>query len=251
MDNPWANGWSDEPDEPTLNDPNPTISATPSWAAHSGQETDLSAPSWSTGAEIKWAEPSQTHGTLWSQAEDPGHLDAWGSSTYKGITLARLTPNLSPPQDEESPPLSPVRREETPPIPSLVQEITITPPRVPSPAPQSPHIPPSPDVFGRFETAVNAENTGDDDPWSSSASAFPAENEVDQWGSTWKIPKVEEEEYAAKVLPDEWEVARQHKESMDRQIVRIFRIWLRSILIYMTASRVTYFDSFKMRRDFA
>jgi hypothetical protein len=229
MDNPWANGWSDEPEKPTFNDPEQNIS-TPSWTAlhaHSsslgGQEPDLSAPSWSTGAGMTWAEPSQTQGSLWSQTTDSGHLDAWGSSTYEGITLGRLTPELPSPQEnnnrEESPPVSPVPREDTPPVPSPVQEITITPPRTPSLTTQSPYWPPSPDVFGSFETGIDAESTGD--PWSSLVSAFPPDTEeVDQWGSAWTAPRVEEET-VEKVLPDEWEVARQRKENMDHQVVSI------------------------------
>jgi hypothetical protein len=228
MDNPWTSGWSDETVKPAFNDTKPDITS-PSWTAHStgGEtETDLASPSWTTGADVKWAEPSDTQGSLWSQTVDSPHLDAWGSSTYKGIHLGGLPLQPPSPQAEEDnedqPSSSPVQREVITPIPSPVQEVTITPPRAPSPTSESPHLPPSSSVFGSFETAVNAGTTTDDDPWSSSTSAFPPDTEeVNHWGSAWTAPKIDEDEITENKLPDEWEVARQRKENMDRHVVRI------------------------------
>ena len=226
MYNPWANGWSDESENPTNSDLKPAIT-TSSWtpehalsASEGAQEDDLSAPSWSTGPDIKWAEPSQIRGSLWSQTAADDHLDAWGSSTYKGITLGPLASESLSPQEkydrDESPPLSPVQQEKTPRIPSPEE---ITPPRVPSPVPQSAQFPSSPDAFGSFETAADAGSTVNDDPWFSSASAFPPDNEEVH---SWTAPKVGEAEEATEVqiLPDEWEIAKRRKENMDRQVVR-------------------------------
>lgn len=221
MDNPWANGWSDEPEKPTLNDPEQSI--TPSWTAShahsssmSSEEADLSTPSWSTGMGMKWEEPSDTLGSLWSQTTDSGHLDAWESSTYKGISLSPIPP--SDDVSEKYPPVSPVQREVTPPIPSPVQEISITPPKSSSPSTQ-PHLPSSPDAFGSFETAIGSGGVGD--PWSSTSAFPPDTEEVEQWGSAWTVPKAEEEEPTVQILPDEWEIAKQRKENMDRQVVSI------------------------------
>jgi hypothetical protein len=223
MDNPWANGWSDEPEKPTLNDPEQT-SITPSWTAShahsssmSSEEADLSTPSWSTGVGMKWEEPPDTLGSLWSPTTDSGHLDPWESSTYKGISLSPIPPSDG--ASEKSPPISPVQREETPPIPSLVQEISITP-KSSSPSTQLTHLPSSPDAFGSFETAISS--GGMEDPWSSTSAFPPDTEEVEQWGSAWTVPKAEVEESTKQVLPDEWEIAKQRKESMDRQVVSIF-----------------------------
>lgn len=252
MDNPWANGWSNEPEIPSLDDPEP---ATQSWTAShayptslSGEEADLSAPSWSTGAGMKWEEPSETQGSLWSQTTDSGYLDAWGSSTYKGISLTSK-PSKDEYVSKESPPLSLVQREETLPSHSAVQEITITPPRSPSPRTQSPHLPSSPDAFGNFETAIDAGGVGD--PWSSRSAFPPDTEEADQWGSAWAAPKVEEEESTEQILPDEWEVAKQRKENMDRQVVSIYGNYLKFVLTSKAASRTTCLHPSDVRRDFA
>jgi hypothetical protein len=222
MDNPWANGWSDEPEKPNFNDLEQSI--TPSWTAShahsssmSSEEADLSTPSWSTGMDMKWEEPSDTLGSLWSQTTDSGHLDAWESSTYKGISLSPIPPSDG--TSEKSPPMSPVQREETLPVPSPVEEISITPPKSSSPSTHPPHLPSSPDAFGSFETAIDS--GGIEDPWSST-SAFPPDTEaIEQWGSAWTAPKAEEEEPTEQILLDEWEIAKQRKENMDRQVVSI------------------------------
>ena len=247
MDNLWTNGWSDEPEIPVLNNAKPIITPT-SWEPSTGEEADLSAPSWSSGSDIKWSETPETQGSLWSQTIDPPHLDGWGSSTPKGISLGRLTLEPPSPQEEEkldSTPFSYVQR--TPPIPSSVQEDTTTPPRSPSPVPESPHLPGTPEVFGSFETAPNVEHTKDDDPWSSPISAIPLDTgEVDQWGSAWTAPRANEQE--SEEIPDEWEVARQRKANMDRQVVSILLIRLELILTSAAASRATCFHPSEMRR---
>lgn len=226
MDNPWANGWSDESPNPALNDPKPIISS-PSWTdSVAGEESDLASPSWSAGADVKWPEPSETQGSLWSHNFDSVHLDAWGSSTYKGISLERPSPHPPSPQEQaeqekDSPTSSPMQQDV---VPSSPKEVTITPPRGPSPALESPHLFASPEVFGSFETAANTRDTRDDDPWSSPISTFPLDTEeVEQWGSEWTAPKADEEESTEDELPDEWEVARQRKENMDQQVVRILK----------------------------
>src|ERR1700720_2104380 len=98
MDNPWANGWSDESEKPPLHNPKLTWSA--SHALSTGKEIEFSTPSWSPGTDIKWTEPSETQGSLWLQTINSAHLDPWGSSTYKGVSHGRPEP-LSPQEDEK------------------------------------------------------------------------------------------------------------------------------------------------------
>lgn len=248
MDNPWANGWNDEAKDTTSTDiagPSkaPANSSwIPSHHAHSSsldgsQEADISMPSWSTGADVKWSEPSLTGGSLWSSQQvdsDPAHLDAWGSTTYKGISLTSSpgthAKELEEHDEEDIPsPSSPVHADDKPPspIPSPVQEITIvTPPTIPSPPPESiipVTLPPDSDNFGTFETGLASAGDDEEDPWSSSAAAFPPETEeVDQWGSAWNARKeTHEDEHEDEEQLDEWEAARQMKQKMDQQVVCI------------------------------
>ncbi|KAH8093776.1 hypothetical protein BXZ70DRAFT_1010370 [Cristinia sonorae] len=52
-------------------------------------EADLAAPSWSTGAGIRWDEPSEdVHGFGWSHAEPDM---AWGTDTYADIPIGKLS----------------------------------------------------------------------------------------------------------------------------------------------------------------
>src|ERR1700737_3530757 len=108
MDNPWANGWADEHEKPVLKEQKPITTWSPSHLHSASEEIDLSTPSCVPGAGIKWTEPSETQGSLWSQNIDSVHLDAWGSSTYNGISLGRLTPEPPSLQEEGEalPPLS-------------------------------------------------------------------------------------------------------------------------------------------------
>lgn len=263
MDNPWANGWNeDHPKPETEPEPEPVKSTwVPSHNAHSSslgdisQEADISVPSWSTPTEIKWAEPSETGGSIWSSEQadatldnDPGHLDAWGSTSYKGITLSRTpSPQVedeenSEEEDVAAPSVSTSeRREPTPPISSPIHEITITPPAQPQADESIPEttlhvppaiLPPSPDAFGTFEVGIPSAAGEDEDPWSNSAPSFPPDagqvdtGEVDHWGSAWHEPKTtgDGDSDGKEKLPDEWEIARQQKERMDRQVVSLIHI---------------------------
>lgn len=205
-DDPWANGWSDP-------------------ALHVEKEADISIPSWSTGSEIKWSEPSDIQGSLWPHSTDD---DTWASasSTYKGISLGPH-PGIGE-QDTDGSLPSPVHSEEPP------EDITTPKSPSPSPAPGPLDLPPSPDAFGSFETALDPTeiiNIGDDDPWSPPATAFPPNtDEVDQWGSAWSAPKVGAEALAQEGIPDEWEVAKQRKEKMDRQVVS-FHFFISLLLV--------------------
>lgn len=228
-DDPWSNGWSD----PALN---------------VDKEADISIPSWSTGSEIKWSEPSDIQGSLWSHSTDD---DTWAeaSSTYKGISLGPH-PEIGTEDTGVSLP-SPAHSEE--PLEN------ITTPKSPSPPPahEPLDLPPSPDAFGSFETALDPTkmaNIEDDDPWSASASVFPPNTDgVDQWGSAWTAPGVGAEALAQEEIPDEWEIAKQHKEKMDRQVVRFLLChtpFFCSVLIYCLASRASCLYSAAMQAAF-
>ena len=242
MDNPWANGWNDEVEVTTSTDiADPSKApASSSWIhshyAHSSslddtREVDISMPSWSTGADVKWMEPSLTGGSLWTSQQvdstDPAHLDAWGSTTYKGISLTP-SPGSHETKLEEgiSPPSSPVHVDNIPPspIPSTVQEITIpTPPKIPSPPPEyiiPVTLPHDMDNFGTFETGLASAGDDAEDPWSSSAAIFPPETEKeDQWCPAWSTHTDTHNDEEERL--DEWEAARQMKQKMNQQVVCI------------------------------
>lgn len=226
MDDLYANAWSDRQEIALPELKSPVIDSNPSWVSpnHSlpphDEEADLAAPSWSTGAEIHWNEPSESSGFSWSQT-DPDL--AWGASTYEGIQI-RNTPteennelSLPTPEPEEettvaSTPHSPHAStlEDTSlsqPSPDLTEALASV---VHSPGFSSSPRSTSPDAFGTFETAA----TADDDP------AFALrqnELEADTWGSAWNAPKVNEESTDGAM--DEWEVAKQQKAKQDRKVV--------------------------------
>ncbi|KAI0352333.1 hypothetical protein OH77DRAFT_1428630 [Trametes cingulata] len=217
-DDLYQNAWSETTNTipPALkDDPPPTWTST-KLASTYAEEADLAAPSWSTGADIRWNEPSSP-GFSWSQTEPDL---AWGSSTYEGISIAR------PPVEDAVAPTSKPEEEEL-----AEEEAFVNPFKDVSPAPPSPvrgscppaaelaipeaHedvpevvVPASPDGFGSFETALPEEtlhspglslDTVDADPWGSAA-----------WDSAQ--PEVSEEPV------DEWERARQEKAKQDRRL---------------------------------
>lgn len=264
MDNPWANGWNDEVTTSTdIVDPSKAPASSswiPSHHTHSSslddtQEVDISMPSWSTGANVKWTEPSPTGGSLWTSQQvdgaDSAYLDAWGSTTFKGISL---TPSpgthemkLEEHDEEDIPPPSHMHVNDKPPspIPSPAQEITIpTPPKIPSPPPEyiiPVTLPRDIDNFGTFETGLASVGDNDEDPWSSSATVFPPETEKeDQWDSAWSARKdTHEDGHEEEGRLDEWEAARRMKQKMNQQMVCIYFLVGALLIRDKPASRIT------------
>ncbi|KAI0367035.1 hypothetical protein BV20DRAFT_612792 [Pilatotrama ljubarskyi] len=212
-DDLYRNAWSETTDTipPALeDDPPPTWTSTKLTSTYA-EEADLAAPSWSTGADIRWNEPGSP-GFSWSQT-DPDL--AWGSSTYEGISFGGTATEGTPeskvdevgsqeeafvaPFEDVSPP-SPVHAPSPPPakpdVPEAYEDILEA------------TLPASPDGFGSFETGLPEEalhspglalDAADADPWGSSA-----------WASA--EPEVSEEPV------DEWERARQEKAKQDRRV---------------------------------
>ncbi|KAI0641931.1 hypothetical protein C8Q79DRAFT_986405 [Trametes meyenii] len=86
-DDLYQNAWS----ETTHTIPATLKATNPPWTptklnSSYGEEADLAAPSWSTGTDIRWDEPSRSPGFSWSQAEPDL---AWGPSTYEGISFGK------------------------------------------------------------------------------------------------------------------------------------------------------------------
>ncbi|CAL1714803.1 unnamed protein product [Somion occarium] len=224
MDDLYNNAWGD-PDKPSEDTSVVGTHATwtspkPSLPVHD-EEADLAAPSWSTGAEIRWNEPSgDSHGFAWSHAEPDL---AWSSSTYEAIQIVK------PPQtivEEDVGPSSPesvtdvqstsptVHVAEEPIYESLNSSPGFNPlalgPGSPSSLSDTPHNSPpqSPDGFGSFTSAVEAESIPHLD-------VLP-ELEADAWGTAWASDKDNEVETEESV--DEWEAARRQKEAQDRKV---------------------------------
>ena len=193
-------------------------------------EADLAAPSWSTGAGIRWNEPSEdSHGFGWSHTEPDM---AWGASTYDSIQIGKpsspqmsqLEPvttqvepiTLSPPSttiltasepEEESPQQETsayssvyhTPEEAEPDTPSSpVEERSVSP--EPEPEPQSPlrtPVPisfpsrsPSPDGFGGFSSGFEASDS------SGFKASVPEDVGGDAWGSAWAGPSWSSSSYA-------------------------------------------------------
>lgn len=220
MDELYGNAWGDSSNlAEDLQLPQPQWT-TPKPASHD-DEADLAAPSWSTGTDIRWNEPSDEHlGFKWS-ANEPDL--AWApESVYHTIPLQRNA-STEPEREDESP-LPTIHnrpenedeeeklRESTPirdeivgngrPI-SAESEHTASPP--------TPSRSSSPDGFGTFETGL------EDEP--PNMSSILSQNiEGDTWSSPWveSVPSPEQKDSSV----DEWEVAKRQKEQLDRKIVR-------------------------------
>ena len=228
MDDLYQNAWSDsaEPSHAAF-----ASGPSPSWPSQSklttsfGEEADLAAPSWATGAGLRWDEPGSP-GFSWAQSEQDA---GWGSSTYEGITLGKLSPQEHAARDLEEEthfdaagPAEGVAAPSTPspqfqPLPS-----SPPPPTTPTPPPQPTltHVyeidvgpveptPPSPDAFGSFASGLSEDTVP--------SPAFAVNTtESDPWGSAWADAKPQQEEEP----PDEWERAKQEKAKQDRRVVR-------------------------------
>ncbi|KAI0091730.1 hypothetical protein BDY19DRAFT_931939 [Irpex rosettiformis] len=232
MDDLYGNAWGDSADVAgDIHLPHTTWTA--SKLPTHNEEADLAAPSWSTGSGIQWNAPSQdTRGFRWS-ANDPDL--AWTSDTTLQDTSIQSS---DVPEDAETPSIHPsqdsgVEREEQAEDEAKIEHIEpqddyapVSSPIVASTSFVSSELdsslkPPlsspsfsrssSPDGFGTFETGF--ESTSRTVPEKLSPGIADEEN----WGSPWVGTEQEEDAIDSKPV-DEWEVARQQKEQLDRKI---------------------------------
>ena len=92
MDDLYNNAWGDSSDNYADTDNRASTSHT-AWvspvlstpAQH--EEADLATPSWSTGADIQWNEPSEHAGGFAWSAADPDL--AWGANPYEDLALGK------------------------------------------------------------------------------------------------------------------------------------------------------------------
>ncbi|KIP09992.1 hypothetical protein PHLGIDRAFT_125828 [Phlebiopsis gigantea 11061_1 CR5-6] len=217
MDDLYNNAWGDSSDFYASTRDYASSSQTtwvpPSPTSPQHEEADLANPSWSTGADVKWNEPSdheQSHGFAWS-ATDPDL--AWGTSTYEDIGLGKRkssTPDEDKNSEVDEEPVDDegVSTKSGPiePIATLDNLRTHSPE---SPQAESPPSSPDQDGFGTFEDA-----TAFDDVTVASRTSTGLEEEP--WSSPWAgVPAPAEEE---KQPIDEWEVARRTQERLDRLV---------------------------------
>ncbi|OCH87508.1 hypothetical protein OBBRIDRAFT_889717 [Obba rivulosa] len=217
MDDLYQNAWS------TTNESDAPFTGASAWTAPKlsvtshDEEADLAAPSWATGADIRWDEPSESAGFSWTQAEPDL---AWKTSTYEDIQIAKPPepePSPSPPEGDDAL-ASPV--SERPATPTLdidlhTAERELSPPvRSGSPMfiPKDsiPTPPDSPDAFGTFTSGFTAEQP---------ASAFSQKDFAeDAWSSPWASADSEAQASQETEPLDEWEAARQQKAKQDRRV---------------------------------
>lgn len=269
----YANAWG-ESIKLDDQDPSATVSASvsrpaltspiskPSWSSIGpsniveDDEADLAAPSWSTGVEIRWDEPSEdSHGFGWSAAEPDM---AWGTSTYDSIPLGKpalvstpeplpvhedeepvaVTPPSSIPLTAEEPDVNEVQEthletgyasvyqsfeEAEPDTPSSSQELSSFPaspePESPTRTPKLAALPsrsPSPDGFGGFSSGFETSDTS-----TGFKSQAAGSLEEDAWGSAWASGADETTDEPAEEVEDEWTAARRRQEQFDQRIVRL------------------------------
>ena len=253
MDDLYQNAWSETSDTA----PAFSNNSTPSWpTSHKhtksyGEEADLAAPSWSTGAGISWDEPTGNSGLSWSHTD--ADADAgWGPSTYEGISFGTSSVEIEEKTDVVAAP-APNERDDDAVRTSSPGSSSLSPPSSPSylPASSSPPpsadtiqiqsyevavegvAPPSPDGFGGFESGLAEESTP--------SPGFQLNDaESDPWGpSAWADTKAEREEDEEEVI-DEWERAKQEKAKQDRHVVRaMFRQSFQGVLIDLVAATRT------------
>ncbi|EPQ56438.1 hypothetical protein GLOTRDRAFT_138168 [Gloeophyllum trabeum ATCC 11539] len=221
MEDPWGNAWG-EPSKPAALYGASTVSQ-PAWTApatvsvgHDDSEADLATPSWSTGDDIKWAEPSAAQPSLWTQAED---VLAWGSNPYADIPIASTsTPelNLPPPEVVEDDRTSSTSHDSSPSTPVQIfrtespSSAALSSPKSPV-AGQQPSPPATPDVYGTFETGLAAE-PDEVDPWSPAVATFDAEQ------SAWSSAEADTREEVEAKAVDEWEAAKREKEEREKRV---------------------------------
>jgi hypothetical protein len=225
-EDPWANAWGEPAKSASLPPSTVAWPHKPHDDAHD-PEADIAAPSWVTGAEIKWAEPSEDQATLW-RPTSPAKV--WATSPYEDIKLGTTSsdeiiqepstgePEIIVTQDDHSSVATPhVSTPPRSPSPKSVENES----RLASPAPPSPVSlgSASPDGFGTFETGLDADDT-DVDPWSKSVVPLDSfENATaDPWTPSWGATDSTITETGADG-PDEWEAAKRQKERQDQHVV--------------------------------
>ncbi|KAF9462928.1 hypothetical protein BDZ94DRAFT_1260194 [Collybia nuda] len=219
MDDPWANAWG-EPSKHNINSPSTWVPSTTNDVQDS--ETDLAMPSWATGAEVEWAEPSDAQGALWG-ANLPSK--EWTTSPYDSIYLGKSSVEELPQPSEFLPP-EPTRLSSPAPSSHLIETrplennaVTSQPSSTAASSFKSISPPDSPDAFGTFETGLNSSEP-DTDSWPpSGAVSDPTSLEADAWGdSGWGVTSSVSDVPRDKKPIDEWENAKQQKERQDRHV---------------------------------
>lgn len=227
MDDPWANAWGDSSNK-VVNHPvtsSWSTSATASGINH--EETDIAIPSWSTGAAVRWDEPSDISATLWQR--EPVVSQAWETppSPYETIPIGK-TPSLV----NQSPPVPSVVEVSTSRWPSPVDSsppsesvevihghrLTVArSPEPPTSVAASPDVTPSsPDAFGTFEIGLDDEGF-EEDPWPPSQALTHSSTEDDTWGAGWQSHNLARDVKEGHL--DEWDTARKLKQKRDRFVV--------------------------------
>lgn len=227
MDDLYRNAWTssiDHDEDITGINPSPWT-ATKSPVEIHDHEADLAAPSWSTGADIRWNEPSEAGGFSWTQT-DPDL--AWTSTTtYDDMKLGQASEQtMSGTEAQEKIEDAEERGEEAeiavpvtvPTSASMEVEETehmspvlgfATPSKL-SPVATPPYPPPSPDGFGTFESAIEA---------TTSTPSFAQDDlAADAWGSPWTSAPGAADRSTQDTV-DDWEVAKEQKARQDRKVV--------------------------------
>ncbi|EKM49925.1 uncharacterized protein PHACADRAFT_130328 [Phanerochaete carnosa HHB-10118-sp] len=211
MDDLYNNAWGDSSESAAS-----SAAWTSSGATSSTQhdKANLANPSWSTDSGIKWDQPpDHVSGFSWATAEPDL---AWGSNTYEDIPLEKSETTSTDEDDPTTPTVEAADIEK----PELAQ--TTEPPSANGTAPvglglglpvsakqESPTASPlDQDGFGTFEDATTVEE---------SKPRLTSDLQDDTWSSPWVSGPVEDEEDETKPV-DEWEVARKHKEQLDRKV---------------------------------
>lgn len=225
MDDLYQNAWTSsiDHDEDITGIAQSTWKATKSPAEAQDGEADLAAPSWSTGADIRWNEPSEASGFSWSHTEPDL---AWNASTYDDIQLGPSSQNDPSDVQTEAKGNEEEQRLEEPKtnVPVIAQTPTaeieengyISPVLDPaSPSKHSPVTTPtlrptSPDGFGTFTSALETVD---------STNSFAQDDiAADTWGSAWESGPAAADEPPEQSV-DEWEAAKQQKARLDRKVV--------------------------------
>ncbi|GJE91037.1 hypothetical protein PsYK624_071850 [Phanerochaete sordida] len=213
MDDLYNNAWGDSSEYPASS---ATWSTTPVVSPAQHEEADLANPSWSTGNEVKWDQPSEHASEFgWSTADaDAG----WGPSTYEGISIEKPETDSGP--TDENIPTTPTTEDTT--VEDTDEDRSTESPVTEDAAPvglgfsvpvsiesESLAVIPDPDGFGTFEDATSV---------SELHSKLAPDVEEDSWGSPWASAPAEDEDEPEAKRVDEWELARKNKEQLDRKV---------------------------------
>ncbi|KAF8636398.1 hypothetical protein AX17_003580 [Amanita inopinata Kibby_2008] len=218
MENPWADSWNNAENPPQW-------SQTQGTSSH--QEADIGTPSWSTGTEIQWTEPS-TFNSLWN-ADSVDAVPAWTTSTtpYDNIPIGKLSqtdlveqPETPVSERQDTPSFETAPTTPTSPNPGSAQNSPLessVPLQEESKSPPTPR-PDSPDAFGTFETAeANHASTTSVNSWTSPGPSFVLESLDDSnaWGGAGEPSNAGS---SSDEPVDEWEKAKLQKERQDQHV---------------------------------